>query len=86
MGGDFNTWFGFSDSTYRLLSEAMPDVAAGDRRRTFMGLLRLDHVFSAPPPGWTVTAHRLDDRMGSDHYPMLARVRPVIGPMEREAQ
>jgi|688.fasta_scaffold32342_6 endonuclease/exonuclease/phosphatase family metal-dependent hydrolase len=86
MGGDFNTWFGFSDSTYRLLSEAMPDVAAGDRRRTFMGLLRLDHVFSAPPPGWTVTAHRLDDRMGSDHYPMLARVRPVLGPMEREAQ
>jgi endonuclease/exonuclease/phosphatase family metal-dependent hydrolase len=85
MGGDFNTWFGFSDSTYRLLSEAIPDVAAGDRRRTFRGLLRLDHVFSAPPSGWTVTAHRLDDRMGSDHYPILARVRPVIGPMAREA-
>jgi endonuclease/exonuclease/phosphatase family metal-dependent hydrolase len=86
MGGDFNTWFGFSDSTYRLMTEAIPDVAAADRRRTFMGLLRLDHVFSAPPPGWTVTAHRLDDRIGSDHYPMLARVRRVVGPLERETQ
>jgi endonuclease/exonuclease/phosphatase (EEP) superfamily protein YafD len=76
LGGDFNTWFGFSDATYRTLAAALPDASARDRRRTFAGLFRLDHVFARPPAGWAVQASRLDDRHGSDHYPLLARFVP----------
>jgi len=76
VGGDLNTWFGFSDPAYRTLAEAVPDVAAGDRRRTFPPFFRLDHLFSQPPDGWSAAAGRLDDRLGSDHYPILAHLRP----------
>jgi endonuclease/exonuclease/phosphatase family metal-dependent hydrolase len=76
LAGDFNTWFGFSDATYRTVAAALPDASARDRRRTFAGLFRLDHVFARPPAGWTVQAARLDDRHGSDHYPLLAWLAP----------
>jgi endonuclease/exonuclease/phosphatase family metal-dependent hydrolase len=76
VGGDLNSWFGYSDPTYRTLAAALPDAAPGDRRKTFGRLFRLDHLFAQPPDGWTVTTRRLDDRLGSDHYPLLARVRP----------
>lgn len=79
VGGDLNTWFGFSDPAYRTVAEAVPDVAAGDRRRTFPPFFRLDHLFSQPPDGWSVAARRLDDRLGSDHYPILADLRPSVG-------
>jgi endonuclease/exonuclease/phosphatase family metal-dependent hydrolase len=75
VGGDFNTWFGFSDGAYRSMAAAIPDLAAADRRPTFAGFLRLDHLFSRLPPGWSATARRLDDRFGSDHYPIVARLR-----------
>ncbi len=77
VGGDFNTWFGFSDETYQTVAAVLPDAAAGDRRRTFGRIFRLDHMFSKMPDQWSVRARRLDDRWGSDHYPLLARVRPV---------
>jgi endonuclease/exonuclease/phosphatase family metal-dependent hydrolase len=73
VGGDFNTWFGFSDNAYRTMAAAMPDAAAADRRPTFRRWLRLDHVFSRPPAGWSVRARRLDDAYGSDHYPLIAQ-------------
>lgn len=75
LGGDFNTWFGFADATYRLVAATVPDVSAMDRRRTFAGLFRLDHVFARPPAGWRTTARRLDARLGSDHFPLLAQFR-----------
>lgn len=79
LGGDLNTWFGFSDPVYRLVAEAVPDASA-DRRPTFGPLFRLDHLFTRLPRGWTALAARLDDRLGSDHYPLLARVRmPPLG-------
>ena len=77
VGGDFNTWFGFSDNAYRTMAAAMPDAAAGDRRPTFRRWLRLDHVFSRPPDGWSVRAWRLDDAYGSDHYPLIAHFGAV---------
>lgn len=79
VGGDFNTWFGFKDETYQTVAASLTDVAAGDRRRTFGRLFRLDHVFAKLPAGWTAGTHRLDERWGSDHYPLLTRVRPDAG-------
>jgi endonuclease/exonuclease/phosphatase family metal-dependent hydrolase len=75
VGGDLNTWLGFSDPAYRAIARAIPDAARGDRRPTFRGLFRLDHLFARLPRGWTVGGGRLDDRLGSDHHPLLARVR-----------
>jgi endonuclease/exonuclease/phosphatase family metal-dependent hydrolase len=73
LGGDFNTWFGFSDPTYRTVATRIPDAAHSDRRPTFLPFFRLDHIFSRVPQGWTFSAARLDDRLGSDHYPLLGR-------------
>jgi endonuclease/exonuclease/phosphatase family metal-dependent hydrolase len=73
VGGDFNTWFGFSDNAYRAMAAAMADAAAGDRRPTFRRWLRLDHVFSRPPDGWSLRARRLDEDYGSDHHPLIAQ-------------
>lgn len=80
LGGDFNTWFGFSDATYRALAAAIPDISLRDRRRTFGRLFRLDHLFARPPDGWRASARRLDTRLGSDHYPLLAQVVPAGPP------
>jgi len=84
IGGDFNTWFGYSDRAYRTLAASLPDISRSDRRPT-MGPLRLDHVFSRVPDGWLTRARRLDDRLGSDHYPILVRlsgpdVTPAVVP------
>ena len=77
VGGDFNTWFGYADRTYKAMAAAVPDIGTADRRPTFAGLLRLDHVFSRPPEGWTATATRMAERYGSDHHPILARLRAL---------
>jgi endonuclease/exonuclease/phosphatase family metal-dependent hydrolase len=73
LGGDFNTWFGFSDPTYSTIAARIPDATRADRRPTFPPFFRLDHLFSRGPQGWTLSAARLDDRLGSDHYPLLGR-------------
>lgn len=77
VGGDFNTWFGFSDGAYRTMAAAMADSAARDRRPTFRRWLRLDHVFARPPDGWSAHARRLDDAYGSDHHPLIAQFGPA---------
>jgi endonuclease/exonuclease/phosphatase family metal-dependent hydrolase len=75
LGGDFNTWSGFSDQAYRTLARRFPATRVVDRRATFRGLLRLDHLFFRPAPGWTATFHRADERFGSDHFPLVGSVR-----------
>ena len=81
VGGDFNTWFGYADLTYRRMVTALPDLVAADRRPTFAGRRRLDHVFARLPSGWTAADRRLDQRFGSDHHPVLVRLRgPGVGP------
>ena len=75
LGGDFNTWSGFSDQTYLTLARAFPSRHVTDPRATFLGVLRLDHLFFRLDPGWTATVRRGDDRFGSDHYPLIATVR-----------
>ena len=74
VGGDFNTWFGFADQAFREAAKAFPQTRVTDRRATFRGLLRLDHLFFRLPDGWTADFHRADDNYGSDHHPLIATV------------
>ncbi|HXG57208.1 MAG TPA: endonuclease/exonuclease/phosphatase family protein [Vicinamibacterales bacterium] len=71
LAGDFNTWFGFADTAFRETAKAFPQTIVTDRRRTFMGLMRLDHVFYRLPAGWRADVRRADSASGSDHYPLI---------------
>jgi len=71
LGGDFNTWFGFGERTYAEIARLFPDSDPLDRRPTFMGLMRLDHLFFRLPEGWKGQFRRAAERYGSDHYPLV---------------
>lgn len=75
LAGDFNTWFGYSDQAYRETAREFPETRVEDRRPTFRGLLRLDHVFYRLSPGWHLDFHRADSRFGSDHYPLVGSLQ-----------
>lgn len=75
LGGDFNTWFGYSDHAYIETARAFPQTHVSDGRPTFHGLLRLDHLFFRLPEGWRAEFRRENDRYGSDHYPLVATIR-----------
>lgn len=74
LAGDFNAWFGFSDRVYIETEAAFPQTRVTDDRRTFRGLLRLDHVFYRIPPGWQAEVRRAESNYGSDHYPLIATI------------
>jgi endonuclease/exonuclease/phosphatase family metal-dependent hydrolase len=75
LGGDFNTWSGFSDAAYLALAGAFPGPRTADRRATFRGLLRLDHLFFRLPSGWNASFGRGPQRFGSDHFPLIGELR-----------
>ncbi|MEP6914405.1 MAG: endonuclease/exonuclease/phosphatase family protein [Acidobacteriota bacterium] len=75
LAGDFNTWFGFADRTYIETSRAFPDTRVTDRRPTFHGIARLDHVFWRLPDGWHADFRRASSRFGSDHTPLVGTLR-----------
>lgn len=74
LAGDFNTWFGFSDQAYVETARDFPQTRVTDTRRTFRGLLRLDHLFYRLPDGWTARVRRAESAFGSDHHPLIASV------------
>ena len=74
LGGDLNTWSGFEEGAYKEIAREFPDTHVRDRRATFMGLLRLDHLFFRLPDGWRGEFHRGAKRYGSDHYPLIATI------------
>jgi endonuclease/exonuclease/phosphatase family metal-dependent hydrolase len=74
LGGDFNTWFGFADQAFRETARAFPGTRITDRRATFHGLLRLDHLFFRLPAGWSARFSRAEDNYGSDHHPLIATI------------
>lgn len=74
LAGDFNTWFGFADQAYRETARAYPQTQATDKRRTFRGILRLDHVFYRLPEGWRADVRRAESNYGSDHHPLITRI------------
>jgi endonuclease/exonuclease/phosphatase family metal-dependent hydrolase len=74
LGGDLNTWFGFRDSAYLTAARAFPQTQVSDRRATFHGLLRLDHLFFRLDEGWQATFRRAENRYDSDHYPLIGQI------------
>ncbi|HEX6975685.1 MAG TPA: endonuclease/exonuclease/phosphatase family protein [Vicinamibacterales bacterium] len=75
LAGDFNTWFGTSEPAYIETAAAFPQTRMQDRRATFRGLLRLDHVFLRLTAGWRGDFRRGESRFGSDHYPLVGTLR-----------
>jgi endonuclease/exonuclease/phosphatase (EEP) superfamily protein YafD len=75
LGGDFNTWFGFSDQAFVETKLAFPQTPTDDRRPTFLGLLRLDHLFYRLPAAWRARATRAEHRYGSDHAPLIGTIQ-----------
>lgn len=75
LGADLNTWFGFADQVYVETARAFPQTQVTDRRATFRGILRLDHLFYRLPAGWSAGFRRADSSFGSDHYPLVATIR-----------
>lgn len=74
LAGDFNTWFGFQDRGYTEIARAFPETRVTDRRATFLGVMRLDHMFVRLAPGWRAEFRR-GDRFGSDHSPLIGTIR-----------
>jgi len=75
LAGDFNTWFGFSDQAYLEMVREFPETRVTDRRPTFRGLLRLDHVFYRLPREWRLDVRRSESRFGSDHFPLMGSLQ-----------
>jgi len=83
VGGDFNTWLGPTEPALDVMRRTFSDTPlpaeAGSMRTasTWRGPLgtraALDYVFVRGIPHPTGT-HRLPDRYGSDHYPLLTRL------------
>ncbi|MEO7274545.1 MAG: endonuclease/exonuclease/phosphatase family protein [Vicinamibacterales bacterium] len=74
LGGDLNTVWGFDDRAYKETARVFQAPLPRDRRPTFRGLLRLDHVFFRLPEGWRAEYERGPSRFGSDHHPLIAQV------------
>lgn len=87
LGGDLNTWSpGFLEGAAEVLEEHFPLPVDRSTEPTFatrsgLGGMRLDHLMFRLPPGHEVTTRRLDDVRGSDHHPLLGRVRFPDGPV-----
>ena len=71
LGGDFNTVrSGAGEDAYHLARAWSHSLAREDARDTHM-MGRLDYLFFRSKSGWTASTQRLDERFGSDHYPVL---------------
>jgi endonuclease/exonuclease/phosphatase family metal-dependent hydrolase len=72
LEGDLNTWANREPVLERLRREFTPCT---DGQPTFRGGLHLDTFFAQLPARWTLTCRRLDQKYGSDHYPIVAVVQ-----------
>lgn len=71
LGGDFNVvQRGINEAAYQETRAWSTSLASENQRNTHaMG--RIDHLFFRLDAGWTARTERLDNRFGSDHYPVL---------------
>jgi endonuclease/exonuclease/phosphatase family metal-dependent hydrolase len=71
LGGDFNTVrSGDGESAYRLARAWSSSMLREDSRKTHL-MGRLDYLFFKLGDGWSASTRRLDERFGSDHYPVI---------------
>lgn len=71
LGGDFNTVKrGDREEGIRHARNWSKGLRREDRRSTHM-MGRLDYLFFRLDDGWTAQTRRLDERFGSDHYPVI---------------
>jgi endonuclease/exonuclease/phosphatase family metal-dependent hydrolase len=71
IGGDFNTVrSGAGEPAYRLARAWSSSLASEDARSTHM-MGRLDYLFFRMRDGWTASTQRLENKFGSDHYPVM---------------
>ena len=74
VGGDFNTvQSGADEPAIHLMRKWSTGLASEDLRDTHM-MGRLDYLFFNVPKNWSATSRRLDQRFGSDHYPVLGEL------------
>jgi hypothetical protein len=80
MGGDFNTWYRESkEPAIRHIRSRFRFPHSEEKIKTFRpGFLlperRLDYLFFRLPDHWKGSYRRIEERYGSDHYPLLGRV------------
>lgn len=71
LGGDFNTIrSGAGEAAIHLARAWSNGPAHEDTRDTHM-MGRLDYLFFNLGDGWSASTRRLDERFGSDHYPVV---------------
>jgi endonuclease/exonuclease/phosphatase family metal-dependent hydrolase len=75
LGADLNTWWGTDEPAFKTLRAEFPDANASSARGpTWRGPAgvntRVDYLF-ARLGGSRVEVRRLDDRLGSDHHPLV---------------
>ena len=71
VGGDFNTVrSGADEPAIQMLKAWSTGLAHEDPRDTHM-MGRLDYLFFNLPKDWSASTERLDERFGSDHFPVL---------------
>jgi len=81
VGGDFNTWFKeWNEPAITYVAKFFDGPAKSQHLGTVKyGYLLpervVDYLFFRLPEGWSATYQRIDNRYGSDHYPLLGRVR-----------
>ena len=81
LGGDFNTWSDeWDEPAIRYMEQFFDRPSAffdvGTVKRTFLFPERMvDYLFFRIPEDWTGAYRRIDNLYGSDHYPLLGRVR-----------
>jgi endonuclease/exonuclease/phosphatase (EEP) superfamily protein YafD len=77
VGGDFNTSWGFDEPAVKVLRDTFPDAVPPRVRVTWAGPLGtgalLDHLV-ARTGGKPIQVRRIDERFGSDHFPLLALI------------
>jgi endonuclease/exonuclease/phosphatase family metal-dependent hydrolase len=79
VGADLNSWnAGFLESAVPLLRASFPDspFTSVPTFPVARGLIsrKLDHWLARLPDGWSASVRRVDDRYGSDHYPLIGSV------------
>jgi endonuclease/exonuclease/phosphatase family metal-dependent hydrolase len=80
LGGDLNTWFGGpGEEAVRILSEVAPHPDPRLDLHTVGGPgpipdLMLDHLFFRLPAEMAGSYEVIQDRYGSDHYPVVGRI------------